>query len=231
MRFAGLPVAACVFAAMAAGASADSDADKGIEFRPYFGAAYERGWLEFKSTTLYGKEVTGYAPIIGVTMGKYFALEGSVRRAYGDGETVNATLPDVLTDTTKISTKTVTAYHTSSSAFAFDLLVRYPLGNTGLAPFFLTGISIDKLKEVTKTDSTVTSHLRSATDTSKDVITTATEYAVLQGKTEVSPEIGFGLSYSYGGAELRVLGRLQNLNMGNTGKYFLTASAGLVMKL
>jgi hypothetical protein len=231
MRRIGLPVAMCVFTAMAVGAWAQSDSEKDTVYRPYFGGTYERGWLEFKSSNDYGTKLAGYAPVVGVTIGNYFAFEMSWRMGYGTGGTVNGTQPDVLTDTSKISTSTVTSYHSSSSAFAFDLLIKYPLGSTGLAPFFLTGVSIDKLKEATFTDSTITTHLLSAADTTSDTVTTATEYTVLHGKTEVSPEIGLGLSYSYGGAEVRVLGRIQNLNMGNTGKYFLTLSGGLILKV
>lgn len=218
-----------VFAGLAASAAAEQAED--IVYRPYFGGAYEQGWLTFKTNNRYGKTLTGYAPFAGVTMGKYFAFEMAWRMAYGAGGSDAPVSSTVVTDKATVRTDSVTSYHSSSSGIGLDLMVRYPLGNTGLAPFVFTGVSIDKLKENGMTVATVTSRPLGMTDASKDTVDSQTTYKSIVGKSEISPELGFGLAYSYGGAEVRVSGRIQNLNMGNSGKYMATMSAGLLLKI
>lgn len=216
-------------ACLAASAAAQQ-ADE-VRFRPYFGAAYEQGWLTFKNDNHYGKQIMGFAPIAGVTMGKNFAFEMSWRMAYGDGGSDDPVTSNSTTAKATLRTVSQTYYHSSASGFGMDLLVRLPLGRTGVVPFVLTGVSIGKIKEVALTDKTVTTHPLGAADNKNDTITQTTSYDVISGKSEISPEIGLGLAYVYGGAELRVLGRLQNLNMGNRGQYMTTLSAGLLMHL
>jgi hypothetical protein len=229
MRRATILLSLLSFACFAASAAAQQTDE--VSFRPYFGAAYEQGWLSFKSDNHYGKQITGFAPIVGVTMGKNFAFEMSWRMAYGDGGSDDPVTLDTTTDKAALHTVSQTFYHSSASGIGMDLLIRLPLGHTGLTPFVLTGVSIGKIKEVALTDTTVTSHPLGAADTKNDTVTQTTTYEVISGKSEISPEIGLGLAYIYGGAEVRVLGRLQNLNMGNRGQYMTTLSAGLLMHL
>lgn len=222
----GLLAATTVLAAMTVGAWADDDA-----FHPYFGAGYERGMLAFKTSNLYGKTLNGYSPFGGVTFGRYFAFEMSVRMGYGTGGSTPASTSVETTKTDTVTTVSTTDYHSSALGIGTDLYVRLPLGHTGLVPFVFTGLSVAKVKEMTQTDSTITARKIGATDPTKDIVTHATDFATLAGRSEVSPEVGLGLAYYYGGAELRVSGRVQNLNMDNSGKYLLTLNAGLLLRV
>ncbi len=234
MPRASLLIATSLLAAVIASEAAL--AEGGLEFRPYFGAAYERGWMKFKDTspqdtTLYGDKLAGYAPFVGVTMGKNFAFELSLRAAYGTGGSVTGTPITTTTTaagvTTTVVSKLTTTDHSSSLGVGLDFLVRYPLGKTGFEPFLLAGLSIANQKEISQTDSAIVTTV----GTTAPKNTNDTSYTVLIRKKEASPEFGIGLAYSYSGAELRVLGRIQNLNMDNNGQYVLTLSAGLLRKV
>jgi hypothetical protein len=220
---------ASVFAGLATAAAAEQ-ADE-IVYRPYFGAVYEQGWLTFKTSNPYGKQLSGFAPLAGVSIGQNFALELSWRMAYGTGATQQNSPTDTTTNQVTIHTTSATTYHSSSSAIGMDFYVRYPLGHTGLTPFLFTGISIDKPKVMAETVETTVSHPIGAADASKDVSDTQKSTVAVQGKEEISPELGLGLAYGYGSAEIRVAGRVQNLNMGNSGQYMTTLSGGLVLHL
>lgn len=221
---AGLTGAAALSCNLAQAAGVDA-----IDYSPYFGAAYEYGMLHFKGSSPYADTVMGYSPFVGVTAGKYFALEFSWRAAYGSVGGADKGSSSTTTSSAKIDTSYTTKYNSSMVGPALDLLVRLPLSDTGITPFMLTGITFGKTKAILQKNITTVTTPLSASPTTESTTENTTEYTSLVSHREISPEIGFGLSYTYSSAEVRVLGRVQNLNMNNTGEYAMTVSAGLVL--
>jgi hypothetical protein len=221
---AGFLVATGVLAAMTVGARAEDE----NTFHPYFGAAYEHGMLAFKDSNLFGKNLTGYSPFAGITLSRYFAFEMALRMGYGTGGSVASDPTTTTTSTKTIVTDTLTTYHSSSVGVGLDFYVNLPLGKTGLVPFVFTGLAIDTLKEVTQADTTIKTTTIGETATTTD---TTSMFTVLHSRSEASPELGAGFAYYYGGAALRVSGRVRNLNMSNSGKYVVTLSAGLLLRV
>ncbi len=175
-------------------------ADEEAPVQVYFGGAYEVGELQFKQGIDYANAISGWSPIIGIEIGKHFAIEGTWLLATG-----SKAQSDVLT------------YHSSARGGTLELVVRLPLGDSGFTPFLGGGFSFMKMKELTRTPFT-----NPATQKATTV------YTALVNKTEINPMGAAGLSYTYGGIEVRGYARLQPINMENSGQYFLSYGGGLI---
>jgi hypothetical protein len=171
--------------------------------RFYAGAAYEAGMMQFKDGSPYAENISGFSPLIGVTLSKHFALEGAWSWYSGQRDASNNL-----------------SYRSSGNGLTTDLLINLPVGDTGISPFFGFGVSIMKFKETTLT----------ITDDPQTHKQTKT-FATLVTKSEVFPVGTVGLSYTYGGIEIRASAKAQPINVGNAGQYMVTYGGGLLFHL
>ncbi len=195
---------ACAALALVSAVPAIADEEAKLSLSPYFGASYDLTSLTFKQGySAYADSLSGVTPYIGVNLGRYFALELSVGVATGE-----RAASDTL------------SYHSSMRGESLKLMVHYPLGSTGIAPYIFTGFSAMKMKETTFTTST------DATTNKPTTVVTS-----LVGKAEIAPLLGGGLSYTYSGIEIRAGVSVQTLNWSNSGQYALTYGGGLAFHL
>jgi hypothetical protein len=195
---------ACAAIALSAAVPAFADDEAKLSLSPYFGANYDLTSLHFKNGySSYADSISGASPFVGVNLGRYFALELSVGVATGE-RAVSDTL----------------SYHSSMRGEAIKLMVHYPLGSTGFAPYLFTGLSVMKMKE-------------SSFSTSIDPKTQkpVTTYSSLSGKSEADPIFGGGISYVYSGLEIRAGASVQTINWSNSGQYAVTFGGGLAFHL